>query len=579
MGNPDEVAYPPERFALILVPIGLALALLALLPHFILPAGGRRVHRGLLIVLALFLFLHSILAPSEIGFLDGGPLEFSAPLSRHLLEWGLLAGLILLCRLESFRQVAVNLLGVLLVLLAASLFWRAATRDTGVAEREAREAAAMPSGPGLAPVLSLSREGNVIVLVLDSAQADFVEEALEADPSLRSDLDGFTFFPNHMGVAPSTTLSLPVVLSGRDYEPGDTLAAFYRRAEEPGNLRDRLQKAGYAYTTVNPYPCAAADGCYETSRFFASPESAGMMKGLGASVQLLDYALLLTAPEILKPAVYRNGRWLTVNLAAEPNTILHDRIRASISFLNVWPELLSADAPGRTYKFMDLIPTHAPYLAGPDCAPLQSLPMDNIRPDAVRTVGCSLRAVSRLFARMKELGVYDNSVIILLADTGYGLGMLDSSVGTDDRPGLGSTAARLPEGTDPAWRRLIGSANPMLMIKPVDARGPLAVNPAETDHRQVADTTCGLAPDCDPADPGNSVFLKDREAERRIFRSYYYTHDLISQPDETRLGFDEYWVTGPVRDARSWHLGAADPGDSWYRPAPLPEAEQQPEEN
>ena len=94
-------------------------------------------------------------------------------------------------------------------------------------------------------VLEWSRNGNVLVLVLDSLQSDVFEDVLEAEPRLRDELDGFRYYRLASSNGPTTYLSLPTIHGGRSYDPGQSWPEFYREAVYEGSVLNRLAEAGY----------------------------------------------------------------------------------------------------------------------------------------------------------------------------------------------------------------------------------------------------------------------------------------------------------------------------------------------
>ena len=209
------------------------------------PAGaGRRappraapgVRRPAARRLAAYAWIRSGFFPGPSVNLDGS--RITADLSTG--PAGLfvpLAGAALLAWLGTRQPRVVTTL--LAVLLAGSLAQSlgAAASAWGGTRRSARDA--------VTSTLEWSRNGNVLILVLDSLQSDVFADVLEAEPRLRDELDGFRYYRLASSNGPTTYLSLPTIHGGGPYEPGKTMAEYYRAAVYEGSVLNRLAKAGY----------------------------------------------------------------------------------------------------------------------------------------------------------------------------------------------------------------------------------------------------------------------------------------------------------------------------------------------
>ena len=136
---------------------------------------------------------------------------------------------------------------------------------------------------------------------------------------------------------------------------------------------------------------------------------------------------------------------------------------------------------------------------------------------------------------MRAEGIYDSSLILLIADTGAGL----------------QSAYIAQDQVEPVhWGQLVGRANPILLVKAPGARGRLRENPASVQISDVAATVCSIVKDC-VASSGRSVFDRaPTSARKRNFHYYrwrqeYWGRDVI--PAVTR-----YSVQGPIWERPSW---------------------------
>jgi hypothetical protein len=242
---------------------GLAQIGLLLLPLFLLAFGAiawlascarQGVQRGLAALLggiALAAWVNASLLPSPGGALDGRTLLLpfdEERVLRNLLLWAAAAAggaAIAWCLPVLARRFFL----ALFVVLATQAAWIAASdshpwRAEGAVGRLA----------------ALSSEKNVIVVLLDGFQSDFFAEIVEREPQLAQAFEGFTYFANAVGPAPTTYLALPAIHSGKPYREGERLRDTYRRSVVEGSFMAQLARSGYDAMLVNPLLNYCPDG-------------------------------------------------------------------------------------------------------------------------------------------------------------------------------------------------------------------------------------------------------------------------------------------------------------------------------
>ncbi|MEE9220594.1 MAG: hypothetical protein V3U34_03565, partial [candidate division NC10 bacterium] len=112
--------------------------------------------------------------------------------------------------------------------------------------------ASLQARPNLSALYRFSTEQNVLIVLMDAFQSDLFQELLKEDPSLADEFAGFTFFPDTVGVAASTYLTLPSIHSGQIYKEGMNLQDFYSSNIREGSFLNDLATAGHEVTLVNP---------------------------------------------------------------------------------------------------------------------------------------------------------------------------------------------------------------------------------------------------------------------------------------------------------------------------------------
>ena len=228
-------------------------------------------------------------------------------------------------------------------------------------------------------------------------------------------------------------------------------------AHSPDHPSDRFPGAEGAvrYTIPSPY------GSY---RDYAD----------SASAQLLDLSLFRHAPHGVKARVYRADRWLLQQWIEARRGVAATAWRSfgDTVFLQEFASRITAAGDAPVYSFLHLITPHPPISTDAECVyPGRRLRLT--RAGYLAQARCALRAVRTLLDRLRDLGLYDRSAIIVTSD--HGLALFPAA----DHPlrGIGSPAGR-------TLRIVESDATPLLLIKPFGAQGPLQTSDApDRDHR------------------------------------------------------------------------------------------------
>jgi hypothetical protein len=501
----------------------LAFAVLAL-AFLLLPAPLRRGAGPLLAGLAAYAWIRSGFFPGPSVSLDGTPVtvDLSTGWAGVLVP---VAGGALLAGLGARRpRVAAT---VLAALLAGSL---AQSLVNGASVWGAKAPA---SGHAVASLQEWSRKGNVFVLILDSLQSDVFAEVLEAEPRLRDELDGFRYYRLASSSGPTTYLSLPTIHGGVPYQPGKSLGEFYREAIYEGSVLNRLARAGYrtSYAVgVGGCPKAVAE-CAPT---LALARSSAEVTAREAS-ELLDLGLYRVAPDGLREAILRRGRGPLAVIMGRGET---QRAQWSALALERLASGSTATDSPPSAKMVHSMVTHPPGVLRPDCS--VGKPRYD-REGELLQARCAVARVVGLLERLRALGVYDVSNIVVLADHGFRIESLFTT-------GI----------EDPNFRTMVGAFNPTVLVKPAGAHGRLTTSDAPIELADLPKALCGDG-GCSPAEGLRRLDAVDPERTRTAFM-YKWKHEYWGLPHIP--GLERYSIRGDLTSISSWSRepGAYSPG-------------------
>jgi len=377
----------------------------------------------------------------------------------------------------------------------------------------------------------LSRQRNVIHLVPDATQGAMVHDLIRSDFARYSQVfDGFTLFTQAMGRYPTTYPSVSYLMTGRAPSPKRDYTASqpFRGSDIRGVLRSHSIVAAlggkgfrtYGYQCSEVYCAEVYTACTSGDVFDGRTIEPS---GTNAAVRrLIDVALFQVTPIPVRKHVYDEGNWLLRN-RGRPN-------RTYSAILDEFRSRITTDAPAGTYNYFHMAGAHVPLQFDEHCRYVGEQPITAA--NQRRQVTCTLAQVERLIESLKQAGVYDQTMIVVNSDHGTpGL-----------PPALGAAAG-------PTFDQLMGLASALLLIKPMQARGPLTVSTLEASigdiHATIADAL-SIRHDS----PGRPLFRSDRSPRDREFLTYDEgdrVSGLQALPNLRR-----YRVRGDLFDVRSW---------------------------
>lgn len=463
--NADEL---PDGMTLLAAPasmaaLGIGLALLFSIAMRFRPSALRFV-----IAATILLIAANIMFPGVTPPLDGGMHDFSIDRMKaaaELVTFLLVAASALFLL---FRHLKVTVWATYtLVLLAVSLPLSQFLADRFFS-------APSQASTDLAELMSLSDDLNVIHIMFDSLQSDAFHEILEDHPDLKKAFSGFTYYPDHAGYSNWTTLSIPAVQAGRaffdDHQTGrdvhEEIAGWLRSDSIMAKLHDRR----YSVAVVQPAEVFCDDmpfNCTTLPRLSDLLKKQTKRRSIDTDPLLLtNLALLRIAPTALKPYVFAQGKLLR---SPENDTPVERDIMSSVDLARIVADGLGVSNDRPTYRFLHFYPPHKPFILDEECraGPPGHETWEEYLPQAT----CAVRLIATILRRIKELGIYDNTIIVVEADTGLGMVKRPDPMAEPVSSVVAYTAGQL-----------IGYARPLLAVKPLGSKGPLTISDRRTSH-------------------------------------------------------------------------------------------------
>ena len=259
-------------------------------------------------------------------------------------------------------------------------------------------------------------EDNTIVLVLDTFGRSVLDEQLAADPDAVDFLHDFTFYKNHDSVYCPTFPSLYHLMTEYEYtkENDENYEYDAFASDSAKKFFDELHEAGYyaGIYSIDVHPKDSMVGKIDN----VGPCKVSVNK-TEVRKKLFDLSMYRYLPYNLKAAyqVY-NPKDGTVSYDTISPTLYND---AFYSRMKEWGMHIN-EKYEKKLTLSHLFGIHAPVANNENCEKVEYNSVSRVQ----RTAGV-LKLVSEYLDGLKELGIYDNSTIIVMADHGE-LGATDS---------------------------------------------------------------------------------------------------------------------------------------------------------
>lgn len=269
---------------------------------------------------------------------------------------------------------------------------------------------------------TISSDKNFLIFLVDTVDSMTFNNVMESNPKYKELLKDFTFYDNVVSLYPFTTTSVPNILTGKVFKREyPTFHEFSNYAFNNSELFSLLTENDYDINlydeheirwncdknfeiknTASSYSTNAFDFFYEQMKY--------------VSFKYLPYALKIYSH--IETADYNKTFQCTEQLWDDDNLACYNEIINN-------PQLQIQEKP--MFQFVHTFGAHPPFTYDRDFNSGSDFTYE-------QAIECSLTVISAYIQRLKENNVYDNSVIIIMADHGYRPGT-DSNDGPI-RPGF-----------------------------------------------------------------------------------------------------------------------------------------------
>lgn len=542
VGNPDEFsASLPAMLAAYSLPAALLIVTLGAIA-WLMPARGFARYLAFLAALAILMWIQGTFLVWDYGALDGAPIPWLETGWRGAIDTSLWLA-VLLIALYSYRRFGRMLVHVATATFVIQLIAVSTSLMSGsVVSSNVTESSYDPDQ--YQAMFGFSPEKNIFHVVMDGFQSDIFADIINDPPNARlaNALTGFTVFDQNTGTFPYTQMTAPLIVSGKTYLNDVPVDKFTEATMHGNTVLNSAVAAGFEVDIAAQVSLRKIYAAGQFTNSYDIPSNRHTSKldyVVSDAVRMLDLSLFRLAPHFVKAYIYQDELWFVQSWFQDAR-YLALRYFSELSFLEDLASGLRADRDKPVYKLFHLMLSHRPTVGNEQCE------FDGIRPtwriNVTLQARCGLSRVVDVLEAMKKIGVYDNTLIVLMADHGAwvaGKGyVVEAGVKADTRGGPKAAIA--------------GMAVPVLAIKPRKAVGSLQVSSAPTSIADVAATIASLAR-LDAVVAGRNVFeISADESRSRTFFSYAYgkNHKVPGY----LYTMAEYEINGSPFSYDSWRL-------------------------
>ncbi len=461
----------------------------------------------------------------------GTSINWTGYTRRMLMDlafWGvaIAVALWLAVRRRTLSRVLSVLVGIFLLLVQ--------TVSLGTAVVAANNAKASRSTVRMteAGLFSVSSKKNTIVFILDTFDNTDLGRVLQQNNDILDSYTGFTLYRNSTGKMIPTRYAIPFLLSNTTPQIGQDFADWYANPYANSTFLSDIKDAGYS---VGIY---SDDGSVHNLDYIADETinvktiNHAAIDPKGAIKLLAECGVYRSAPWIAKPffwfyqdelnqQVLDHGK---AGLDATPYT--EDDAEYHKALMSIG---LSADDEGQNgaFRFIHLLGAHSPYILGRD-----GYKSDG---DSSLDAQCegSLKIVADYIQQLKDLGVYDDTTIIVTAD--HGRYDYNWEIGTN----LVNNNHDIGRTTCPIW-----------LVKPAqsaeDDAQVFKSSSVPTGHEDYAATVIASVGG-DYSKYGTPTWNVPNEQRTRLY--YQLINDIVRGVD---YEVQEYAITGSANDFNNW---------------------------
>lgn len=360
--------------------------------------------------------------------------------------------------------------------------------------------------------LQLSQNSNFIILVLDAYDSQAFDSILNQDNCYREMFRDFTYYPDALAAYSSTDMSVPLIITGLDYKNDQLFGDYLDRGYESSRLMNWLDKNGWEKDIY-------FDGLMpQGSNGFGINNNKLLKRVVSDRKALMNYMYTMVLFRYMPQPIKNHFYFYADNIKGNLNSVVGDYDPYVADNFALFNEIdnITADKLNGVFQYIHVDGAHEPFNISTD------FEIEDYETSYENECQGILKLVDRFLRALEAKAIYDNSVVIIMADHGY----------YDERQ------------------------NPLFMVKGLDEHHDLIVSETPMSYHDLQNSYIDLL---EHKSSGENVFNGNDESNR----CYRYV------PWNTHLNFDTY--SGRIGEVnftgKAWDLsGIVDNGIEYNEP-------------
>lgn len=255
---------------------------------------------------------------------------------------------------------------------------------------------------------NLGSEQNIVVFLIDSCEYTSVQDYLNSADYIPGELDDFTFYYHGTSGGSTTTLGIPVLLTGAEYDPMQSIEEYDTWAWNDVELYDDLHSEGY-------------DIRLSAEMYHTLMSAKGKVDNVARTTyRISDYnrflketyklGVFLVSPQIVKPFVDIDANGILQTVVSD--CYQEDDLQFCKDFLE---QGLNTNKYKKTFRYYHFWGCHVPGRIDKDFNPIKREAGDYNNYDQM----CAdFKIIREYISQLKSLGIYDDTMIVICGDHG-----------------------------------------------------------------------------------------------------------------------------------------------------------------
>lgn len=329
---------------------------------------------------------------------------------------------------------------------------------------------------------TFSEDKNFIIFLLDSVDSATMYQMMEENTEYKDIFEDFTYYVNTMGAYPLTRCAIPHILSGEWYENEKPYEEYTLDVYKNAELFEMLEADGYQLGMYD------YDTPYLDESIFRFDNVMPQKSKVSSYLELAKLEIKLVGFRYAPFDLKRFCRIWSDSISGLMETD-SEYVPFTLSNVEFYDRIVTSEVEiekEKWFKFIHIEGAHTPFRYDKDLnVEYGGEYSGNIEACFTLTKG--------YLEKLKEAGVYDNSIIIVMADHG-----LDGDLGDVST----------------------GRQNPILFVKGINERHTMEVSQAPISYVDLQDAFQQLLKDKE-----SSEIFEWQEGDTRERRYIYYDHD------------------------------------------------------